>query len=184
MTKEVPRASVTIAVVAPRPRAIHGAGAGLFAPADGADVTGVHDEPTEADPRGAPEVGQQDLRDPVPDAGHLPVAQAIPTGQAATAAHLLRPVLPGDAGLEDEDDPGEDLAIVAEGASACGLRRMRWDERLDELPEFVREEWLGHDVSLTSGANAISNSFGHRLQIPGQPGVVLGALSEPESLRA
>jgi hypothetical protein len=169
-------------VLASRPRAVHGAGAGLFAPADGADVTGVHDEPAEVDLVGASEVGQQDLLDPVPDAGRLPVAQAIPTGHAATAAHLLRQVLPGDAGLEDEDDPGEDLAIVEEGAPAFGLGRMRWDEGLDELPEFVREEWLGHDVSLSSGANAISNSCGHRPQIACQPEVVLGALNRAEEV--
>jgi hypothetical protein len=54
----------------------------------------------------------------------------------------LRQVLPGEAGLEDEDDPGEDLAIVEEGAPALGLRRMRWDEGPDQFPKFVREEGL------------------------------------------
>src|SRR5262249_34195921 len=107
-------------VLAPRPRAVHRAGAGLFAPADGADVAGVHDEPTEVDLVGSPEPGQQDLLDSAPAAGGLPVAQAVPTGHAATAAHLLRQVFPGDAGLEEEDDPGEDLAIIEEGASALG----------------------------------------------------------------
>src|SRR6516165_8971914 len=55
-----------------------GAGAGLFAPADGADVPRVDEEPAEVDLVGAPEVGQQDLVDPVPGAGRLPVAQSVP----------------------------------------------------------------------------------------------------------
>src|SRR6185437_4485699 len=116
---------------------------------------------------------------PVPGAGGLPVAQAVPAGHAATAAHLLGQVLPGDAGLEDEDDPGEDLTIVEERAPALGLRGMRWEQRLDQSPELVREEWLGHDVSLSSRANGVSNSFGHSLQIAGHPRVVLGVLSLP-----
>ena len=46
--------------------------------------------------------------------------------------------------------PGEDLAIVAEGAPALGLRRMRWDQGPDQFPKFVREEGLGHDTSFSS----------------------------------
>src|SRR6185312_5246014 len=88
-------------VLAPRPRAVHGAGAGLLAPADGPDMAGVDHEPTEVDLVGATEAGQEDLLDPIPDAGGLPIAQPVPTGHAATAAHLLRQVLPGEAGLED-----------------------------------------------------------------------------------
>jgi len=52
-------------------------------------------------------------------------------------AHLLGQVLPGEAGLEDEDDPGEHLAIVEEGAPAFGLRRMRREQGSDHFPEFV-----------------------------------------------
>lgn len=107
-------------VFAPGSRAIHGAGAGLFTSTDGSDVTGVDDEPLEVDLVSMPEPGQQDLVDAAPDARGLPVAQAVPAGHAATAAHLLRQVFPGDAGLEDEDDPGEDLAIVEERAPPLG----------------------------------------------------------------
>src|SRR5205823_13555895 len=128
--------------------AVHRAGAGLLASADGADVAGVHDESTEVDLVGAPEVGQQHLLDSVPEASRLPIAQAVPTGHAATAAHLLRQVFPGEAGLEDEDDPGEDLAIIEEGASPFGMRGMRWEERLDPAPKVVWEEGLGHEASL------------------------------------
>jgi hypothetical protein len=126
-------------VFAPGPRPIHGTRSGLFTPTHGADVTGIDDESLEVDLVGVSEVGQQDLVNLIPDAGGLPVAQAIPTGHAAPAAHLLRQVFPRDAGLEDEDDPGEDVAIVQEGSSALGLGGMGWDQGLNQFPKFVRE---------------------------------------------
>ena len=101
-------------------RAIDGAGTGFFTPADGTDMARVHHEPFEVDPVRRTEVVQQDLVDLVPDARGLPVAQAVPTGHAATTAHLLRQVLPGQAGLEDEDDPREDLAIIQKGRPPSG----------------------------------------------------------------
>src|SRR5947207_8492769 len=113
----------------------------------------VGEEPLEVDLVGMAEVGQEDLVDLVPDARGLPVAQAVPAGHATTTAHLLRQVLPGQAGLEDEDDPGEDFAIVQEGASAFGLRGMRRDQRLDQFPEFVWEQGLGHDEPLSNRVN-------------------------------
>src|SRR5262249_31182031 len=115
------------------------AGAGLFAPADGADMGRVGDEPREVNLVGTAQVSQQNLVDLLPNPRSLPVAPAVPTGHAATAAHLLGQLFPGKAGLEDEDDASEDFAIVQEGASAFGLRRMRWDQRSDRFPEFVRE---------------------------------------------
>jgi hypothetical protein len=87
----------------------------------------VDDEPLKIDLVGMTQVSQQDLMDLIPDARGLPVAQAVPAGHATATAHLLRQVLPRQAGLEDEDDPGEDFAIVQEGASALGLRGMRRD---------------------------------------------------------
>src|SRR4051812_40540759 len=126
-------------VFAPGSRAIYGAGAGLFAPADGPDMAGVGDEPREVDLVGTTELGQEDLLDLAPDPGGLPVAQPVPAGHAATAAHLLGKFFPGEAGLEDEDDAGKDLAIVEEGSLALGMRRMRRKQWLDPSPEFIRE---------------------------------------------
>jgi hypothetical protein len=63
-----------------------------------------------------------------------------PAGHAAAAAHLQRQVLPRDAGLEDEEDTGERLAIV-EGL-ATGESEPPWlgwrQQRLDPFPEFIR----------------------------------------------
>ena len=139
-------------------RAIDGAGAGFFTATDGADMGRVHDEPLEVDLIRLTEVGQQDLVDLIPDAGRLPVAQAVPTGHAAAAAHLLRQILPGQAGLEDKDDPGQDFAIVQEGASAFGLRGMRRDQRSNQFPEFV-----GKMVSLIDYTAIWSRAHMHKV---------------------
>jgi hypothetical protein len=71
--------------------------------------------------------------------GGLPVAKPSPAGHAAAAAHLQRQVLPRDAGLEDEEDAGQRLAIV-EGL-ATGESEPPWlewrQQRLDPFPEFI-----------------------------------------------
>jgi hypothetical protein len=56
-TKGTPWASVTIACLLPGRERSTGAGAGLFAAAYGADMTGVDDEPLEVDLVGVTEVG-------------------------------------------------------------------------------------------------------------------------------
>jgi hypothetical protein len=132
------------------PLPLSGAGAGLFTATDGADMGRVDDEPLEVNLVRPTKVGQQDLVDLAPDARGLPVAQAVPTGHAAATAHLLRQILPGQAGLEDEDDPSKDFAIVKEGASPFGLRGMRRDQRSNPFPEFVCKHELGHGEPLLS----------------------------------
>jgi len=68
---------------------IHGAGAGLFPSANGPDMGTVHNKTVEIDFVGVPQVRQQHPVDLVPNTGGLPVAQAMPTGHATTAPHLL-----------------------------------------------------------------------------------------------
>src|SRR5262249_32202112 len=64
-------------------------------------------------------------------------------------------VFPRDAGLEDEEDAGEGLAIahglaagVAEAARLGGRQ-----QRLDDLPQLIGDERLGHEN--TSGGAEI-----------------------------
>src|ERR1044071_5325638 len=54
---------------------------------------------------------QQGGVQPMPDTGRLPVPQAAPAGHSGTTAHLLRQVLPGNAGLQHEQDTGEGSAV-------------------------------------------------------------------------
>src|SRR5436190_1625876 len=56
---------------------VDGTGTGLLAPAHGADVAGVHDEAVEVELVRMAQPCQQDRLDRVPDAGGLPVAQAV-----------------------------------------------------------------------------------------------------------
>ena len=82
-----------------------------------------------------------------PDALALPVPQAAPAGHAAAAAHLGGEVFPGDARLQDEEDAGQGLAVVDRLASgvAEAPRLGRRQQRLDEFPQRIGDEWLGHD---------------------------------------
>lgn len=86
----------------------------------------------------------------LPNAGLLPFPQPAPTRHAAAAPHFLRQILPGNAGLEDEDNAGEDLAVgnaFAPGmAPRAGLGRR--DARAEMLPQFVGNERLGQGRGL------------------------------------
>src|SRR5262245_65210178 len=95
-----------------------------------------------------------------PDAFLLPAVQAPPTGHAAAAAHFPGEILPGNAGLEDEEDAGQGLAVADGFASrvtkAAGLGGQQ--QGLDEVPQGIGEEWLGHDDT-SSGRGAVQEDF-------------------------
>jgi len=119
--------------------------AALDAP-KGAGEAAVHGGPRPVDFVGVVELGQEDLMEPEPDAGLLPVVEPAPAGHAGSAAHLDGEVLPGDARLEDEEDARQRFAVVetlATGvAEAAGLGGQ---QRLQEIPKFIGDKRLGHD---------------------------------------
>jgi len=98
------------------------------------------------DAAGGTELGQQDLVELLEHAGLVPVAQASPTGHPTTATHLGGQVFPANAGLEDKEDAGEAGAIVNRLSPAFGPRRVWRQQRLDDLPKFIRDQRLGHLV--------------------------------------
>ena len=69
-------------------------------------------------------------------------AQPAPAGHAAAAAHLARQVLPGDAGLQHEQDAGQAGAVRDPRAPALGLGRLRREPRLNDAPELIRHQRL------------------------------------------
>jgi tetratricopeptide (TPR) repeat protein len=77
---------------------------------------------------------------------------ASPAGDASRSCHSRIPshrqVLPLDAGLEDQEDAGEGLAVLEPGMAALGAGCPPRQEGLDELPEFVGEQGLGHGCDL------------------------------------
>lgn len=131
----------------PRTPAISRVWAAALDAAEGPREGRIDRRPRPVDPVGVVEVGQEHLVEGEPDPGLLPVAESPPAGHAAAAAHLDGEVLPGDAGLENEEDAGEHLAVVdrfAAGA-AKATRLGGRQQRFDEFPQSIRKQWLGHD---------------------------------------
>ena len=79
------------------------------------------------------------------------------TGLAAAAAEFGRQVVPGDAGLEDEQDAGEDLAVVqrlaAGEAEAAGRRRRH--QRLHAFPKGIGDKRFHGSLSGQGGRSLI-----------------------------
>jgi hypothetical protein len=114
---------------------------------------------------GAVEFGQQHGVQFQPHARFVPESQMSPTGFAAAPAKFRGQVLPGDAGFEDEENAGEDLAPLqrlAAGEAKASLGG-RWQQGFDPVPKFVGDERLhgslraigfGHSRCCTSCARA------------------------------
>jgi L-fuconate dehydratase len=68
--------------------------------------------------------------------GLVPGGQAAPAGHARAEAQFLGQILPLDAGVQDEQDPAQSLAIaIGHSRSALDLLRGRLgQQRLDERP--------------------------------------------------
>ena len=111
----------------------------------GTDARRVDDHPAEVDRILAAELVQQQAVQRVPHAGLAPLVQAVPQGHAA-AAHLLGEVLPGDAGLQDEQDAGQTGAIRRARLAALGAGRVFGKDRLDQRPQIVGHQQLAHRV--------------------------------------
>ena len=98
----------------------------------------------------AVEFGQQHRVQLPPDAGLVPEPQVVAAGLAATAAEFGGQVVPGDAGLEDEQDAGEDLAVVqglAAGEAEAAWGRGR-QQRLETFPQGIGDRGLSWPVLL------------------------------------
>src|SRR5277367_877959 len=85
----------------------------------------------------------------VPDAGSTPFVQAVPKGHAA-ATHLVGKILPGDAGLEHEQNACETDAIRHAWFADSWNEWMLGKNWLDQLPQLVRHQQLAHRVLLDS----------------------------------
>src|SRR5690606_19222325 len=81
----------------------------------------------------------------LPHARALPVAQATPARHAGPTPHLLRQVLPGDAGPEHEQNPSKDLSVRNSRPPALGLRGLGRQERLNRRPQLVGYKWCCHN---------------------------------------
>jgi hypothetical protein len=92
---------------------------------------------------------QQHLVQAHPHAGVIPVAQTPPAGHAGSAAHLGRQVLPGDTGLQDEQDPRQRPAIGDPLAPRIAIATLDdRQQRLNSLPQRIIHKRLGHSREL------------------------------------
>src|SRR4029453_1953653 len=74
----------------------------------------------------------------------MPTPGPPPTGHAAAAAHFFGQVLPRTATAQHKQNARERLAIRHARSPTFGLGRFRRQQRLDTVPQFIREQWLGH----------------------------------------
>src|SRR5262249_35174672 len=90
----------------------------------------------------------------------LPITPAPPARHAAPAAQLLRDHLPGDTTFQDKDDAGERGAVRdAAWASTFGLGRLRWQDRRDDLPQPVADQWCTHAANLPHGMGCVKRTY-------------------------
>ena len=137
---------------------------GVFAAAlhalEGAGEGAIDGRPRPIDEVGIVQTCEQDVVEARPDTGLVPVAKATPAGHAAATAHLGGQVFPADAGLEDEEDAGQCLAVLDPFTSRIAeASRLVWrNQGLQHVPEFIGNQWLGHS-STSRGKRAIQERY-------------------------
>src|SRR5581483_1297992 len=101
-------------------------GAGILATLGSLGERGVDQCPRPVDLVGVVEFRQEQSVQLLPDASLIPQPQIVAAGFATAAAQFGWQVVPGDAGLEDEEDAGEGLAVIqgfTAGEAEAALRR-------------------------------------------------------------
>jgi len=102
----------------------------------------------------------------VPHPGRLPVPQAPPAGHATATAHLGRQHLPGDAGLEHKDDPGQGGAVGDAWSATLGLGCLSRQQRGDESPQFVADKRLAHGARVPCHDQVLKGALSLRFNPP------------------
>lgn len=92
-------------------------------------------------PRGRIQLGQQDLVQPLPDAGLVPVPKPPPARHARAETEVLRQVLPLDPGVQHVQDPAQYFPVrqrLTAGIPEPSLTLRQ--QRLQMLPQFIRHD--------------------------------------------
>src|SRR5207249_84876 len=99
-----------------------------------------------------------------PDAGFVPELRIVPARLAAAAAEFGGQIVPGDAGLENEQDAGENLAVIqglASGEAEAALGRGR-QQGLEPFPQSIRNQGLHGRCSFSDQRQSLS----HQAAVP------------------
>jgi hypothetical protein len=125
---------------------IDGTWAGFRTRAEGTQVATVDQKTAEIDALVEAEPIEEQFMDAWPYAGQAPPPQAPPARHTATATHLLWEVFPGDTCFQNEQNAGENFAVIDGWPSAFGSRRMRRQIRANGFPKMIRQQWTGHEA--------------------------------------
>jgi hypothetical protein len=109
-------------------------------------MRGVHRAPIQVEQAGGAQLGQQQGVQGRPHAGLGPIPHPPRAGHPGAADNLGGQLVPADAGLEHEHDPGQRHPIIyrqptREPAPARWTGRQ---QRRDQLPQRVRNKILNH----------------------------------------
>jgi hypothetical protein len=127
-------------------------------------VRAVHPAAAQVQLAEGAELSQQLLVQRRPDGGGGPVPQPSPAGHSGAANYGRGQLVPGDAGLEHEHDPGQRGPVVDQPTARMPVapRLGRWQQWSDPLPQPIRDELLDHPPesrhdrpSLEAGAELI-----------------------------
>ncbi len=129
-------------------------------------VTGIGDRPLPLEPVGGVQLGQQQLVQPVPDAGLLPRPQPPPSRHPAAKAKLLRQVLPADPRVQHEQDPLQHAPVIKRPATRITETPLpRRQQRLDPLPPSGPPTVSPSSTSLPSLTTDADRPFVARLSV-------------------
>src|SRR5580700_8726226 len=123
---------------------IRGIGAGILASFGRLGEAGIDQSAAPVDLVGAIEFRQQQRMQLDPDAGLVPGLQVMSARLAATATQFGRQVIPSNPGLQDEQDAGEDFAVVqglSPGKPKAALRCRR-QQRFNAFPQGIANQYV------------------------------------------
>lgn len=92
----------------------------------------------------------------LPHVRSLPVSEASPACHPTSTAQLLRQHLPRNATPQDKHDPRQCSAVA--DAAWPSTFRFRWfwrEERGDNFPQPVADQWLTHAANLPHGMSSV-----------------------------
>ena len=84
----------------------------------------------------------------LPDTRFVPATQSTPAGHARATAHFLGQHLTGNTRAQDEQNALQGGAIGDERSATSWLGRRRWQQWLDNRPEFIGYDLISHTENL------------------------------------
>jgi hypothetical protein len=98
-------------------------------------MAGVDGSPREVEHVDRPQLGEQEFVKTLPDSGLVPVSKSSPARHPGAEAQLLRKKPPRDNGVQDKQNPRENLSIVQSSSTRVTVSALDdRQQRLDPCP--------------------------------------------------